>query len=364
MSYKKSGEFISKCRKEMNLTQEELGRKLNYSRNNVSKWETGQSFPDPTTLTNLAEILDVSVEEILYGEIKTKKNNQAIIDNLVNEYKDKYNEFRKSNIMFSISMIVIIILFFSLIYFVFIRGTISVYKLSIDNEQFYMEDSMLLISNDISTLNLNEIKSKNNEKIINIRLYYLYKGNERLILSGENDDYFIEEENLYNEYLLKEIKNSKMFIDITTEVSTYKKIEINVENKFINTKILPKKNIPIGSDVNSDLQDFSDNSILLNYGFTTDDNVYYAKTINENVNIIVNENNIHLTMFDEKNDTIETLDGWIDSNQFLYDKTKQGKSIESSTIITERELDCEKKQCLNINNYAEYLNYLRLLLKK
>lgn len=32
--------------------------------------------------------------------------------------------------------------------------------------------------------------------------------------------------------------------------------------------------------------------------------------------------------------------------------------------LIEQELDCEKKQCLNINNYAEYLNYLRLLLKK
>lgn len=361
MNYNKSGKFIAKCRKEMNLTQEELGKKINYSRNNISKWETGQSFPDPVTLTKLAEILEVSVEEILYGEIKTDKNNQAIMENLVNEYKDKYNKFRRSNILFSVSLIVIIILSFSLIYFIFIRGTISVYKLSLDNDQFYMNNSMLLISNDISTLNLNKIESKKNEKIIKICLYQINKGEKRLILKGDNDHYFIEEKNLYNEYMLKEIKNNSLFMDIITENATYSEIEIHKEKAFLNTKIFPRKTITIGNNENSNKS--LDNSILLNYGFETVDNEYFTKQVDENVSVVINDNKVHLIIYNHKDNTMETLDGWLDSNEFLYAKTSDDKTIDSSTIIPEREIDCDKKECSTINQYAEYLNYLRTCLK-
>ncbi len=46
MNQEKIGNFISKQRKENNLTQEQLAEKLNISKNAVSKWEQGLNLPD------------------------------------------------------------------------------------------------------------------------------------------------------------------------------------------------------------------------------------------------------------------------------------------------------------------------------
>lgn len=64
----KFGVFIAQLRKEKGLTQQELADRLFLSNKAVSKWERGQSLPDITMLTPLAEILEVTVAELLKGE--------------------------------------------------------------------------------------------------------------------------------------------------------------------------------------------------------------------------------------------------------------------------------------------------------
>ncbi len=64
------GENIQKLRKEMGLSQEELGQKILVSRQTVSQWETGQTVPSIDNLVLLKEIFGVSVDGIL-GEEKT-----------------------------------------------------------------------------------------------------------------------------------------------------------------------------------------------------------------------------------------------------------------------------------------------------
>ena len=66
------GKNIQKFRKAKNITQEELAEKLNVTRQAVSNWETDKTQPDVDTLTQLSEALDVTVEELIYGEQKTK----------------------------------------------------------------------------------------------------------------------------------------------------------------------------------------------------------------------------------------------------------------------------------------------------
>ena len=61
----KFGEFVSGLRKEKGITQKELAGKLYISDKAVSKWETGHSVPDITLLVPLAEVLEVSVTELL-----------------------------------------------------------------------------------------------------------------------------------------------------------------------------------------------------------------------------------------------------------------------------------------------------------
>lgn len=73
----KTGEFISRLRKEKGLTQIALANMLNISNRAVSKWENGDGFPDISILPNLAEALDVTVDELLAGERKNTYKPEA-----------------------------------------------------------------------------------------------------------------------------------------------------------------------------------------------------------------------------------------------------------------------------------------------
>ena len=61
------GERITALRKEKDISQTELAKRLNVSRQAVSKWEQGVSSPDTAKLVLLAEILDTEVEYLATG---------------------------------------------------------------------------------------------------------------------------------------------------------------------------------------------------------------------------------------------------------------------------------------------------------
>lgn len=62
------GAFVAQLRKEQNMTQKELADKLNVTDKAVSKWETGKGFPDVKLLEPLAQVLDVSLVELMQGQ--------------------------------------------------------------------------------------------------------------------------------------------------------------------------------------------------------------------------------------------------------------------------------------------------------
>ena len=64
------GERIAALRHEKKLKQDELAEKLGVSPQAVSKWENDQSCPDISLLPLLAEILGVSVDELLSGKAR------------------------------------------------------------------------------------------------------------------------------------------------------------------------------------------------------------------------------------------------------------------------------------------------------
>ena len=68
----KFGAFLSQLRKEKGMTQKELAERLYVSDKAVSKWERGLSLPDIALLQPLAELMEVSVTEMLCGEIIRK----------------------------------------------------------------------------------------------------------------------------------------------------------------------------------------------------------------------------------------------------------------------------------------------------
>ena len=76
------GDQIRNRRKQLNLSQEYVAEQLGVSRQAVSKWETGQSEPTAGNLIQLAEILEISLSELIepqeQEETKIQRENGRI----------------------------------------------------------------------------------------------------------------------------------------------------------------------------------------------------------------------------------------------------------------------------------------------
>lgn len=68
MINKEFGMKVASLRKERGMTQASLAEKLNVSNKAVSRWETGEGYPDITLLLPLAEALEVSADYLLSSE--------------------------------------------------------------------------------------------------------------------------------------------------------------------------------------------------------------------------------------------------------------------------------------------------------
>ena len=82
-------ENLKTLRKQKGFSQEELASRLHVVRQTISKWEKNLSVPDADTLIRLAEILEVSVSELLGSKIETKNGN---VTNDVAEQLSRINE--------------------------------------------------------------------------------------------------------------------------------------------------------------------------------------------------------------------------------------------------------------------------------
>ena len=65
---------LARLRKGKNLTQAQLAELLNISNKTVSRWETGEGYPEISLLPDLADVLDVSSDYLLTVEVTQDKN--------------------------------------------------------------------------------------------------------------------------------------------------------------------------------------------------------------------------------------------------------------------------------------------------
>lgn len=75
-------ENLKTIRKAKGYTQEELAIKVHVVRQTVSKWEKGLSVPDADVLSHIAEVLEVSVSELLGAEIKQEDSKNKVAEQL------------------------------------------------------------------------------------------------------------------------------------------------------------------------------------------------------------------------------------------------------------------------------------------
>lgn len=113
MNQVKIGKFIAQRRKEKNLTQAQLAEKLNITDREVSKWETGKGMPDSSIMLDLCSVLDVSVNELLSGEMIEMKeyNNKSeeLLLKMTQEKEKRDKEFLNMEIFIGILVSIILI---------------------------------------------------------------------------------------------------------------------------------------------------------------------------------------------------------------------------------------------------------------
>lgn len=138
MDAKKFGSFLQTRRRELGLTQSQLGEKLGVTDKAISRWERGVGFPDISLLEPLAAALGLTVVELMRSErmeqeaIPTEKADQAVIETLDLAQEQSRNRFRSRMLTFGLIPLVILVdLFLSMVIDRYLDGPEWVRVLSI-----------------------------------------------------------------------------------------------------------------------------------------------------------------------------------------------------------------------------------------
>ena len=265
MNQEKIGKFIAACRKNKNLTQQQLAEKLGISDRAISKWENGKCLMDISFLKPLSEILDVSVVEILNGEqivneIITQQAEELTL-NSIDYAMIKIKKEKLKNIIIIMCVFIFILIASFIIYKgilllkfysepienyqeiknnLKIKNTINIYKKTID-EKKYLSINNIKIRNDFSDYE-RKIDKEFTQYINKNKFFTISKPEKQYIDRFTSSNMYIysvpninKKNNWFNDadrkYFL--LKN-----DINNDIDFLKYIR---ENYYINNNIFMKK---------------------------------------------------------------------------------------------------------------------------
>ena len=98
MNQEKIGKFIAQCRKEKNMTQQDLSEKLGVSSKTVSNWENGRNMPDLSLFKPLCEELDINLNDFLSGEkVKETEYQKKLEENIIKTINFSNNKLKNKN---------------------------------------------------------------------------------------------------------------------------------------------------------------------------------------------------------------------------------------------------------------------------
>lgn len=107
------GQQIIRYRKQQALSQEELAEKVYVSRQSISNWENDKTYPDIYSLLLLSQIFQVSLDQLIKGDIEKMKYTITQVD--------KKNFERDTKVMVTL-MILLMISSYPLVYFLELLG--------------------------------------------------------------------------------------------------------------------------------------------------------------------------------------------------------------------------------------------------
>ena len=131
MNQEKFASFITQRRKQLNLTQKDIAEKLHVSISAVSKYERGLSYPDITLLEPLSQILEVTIVDLLKGEISHNDLSSLEASDLFLELisKQRLKEYRRKILLSDILYIILLFMTAVTIILLFVNGIIPLSKL-------------------------------------------------------------------------------------------------------------------------------------------------------------------------------------------------------------------------------------------
>ena len=109
------GSQIKKLRNALGLSQEELAEKIYVTRQTISNWENEKSYPDIHSLLALSSIFEISLDQLIKGDIEIMKQEIS---------KEEVRRFNRMGKLFAVLFFASIIIFVPLVVFLKIPGII------------------------------------------------------------------------------------------------------------------------------------------------------------------------------------------------------------------------------------------------
>lgn len=335
----KIGKFISCLRKEKGMTQSELGAKLFVTDKAVSKWERGISLPDISIIEELANVLDVSISELLSGKRgKTKKYTEEDISNIIKTLK------RKQLIRLILLSLIFFIIFISLLFIIFKNIYLGFKYEKVE----YINDNGAqdIIKLGIPKLSFSEQEKENSYSFKNLR------GTK--VLEQELKEY------------LKTLKytNCNNSIYYYNEEENFTIVNYNVENHFFYNTI----SIQLYNDDYCSIQNVKaiQEKIYMNGFLSNNFDHLYGKEDYFQIWMVINSNNsedlkffTHLTAHYTKNGKskiLESSEGYVEvvNDKLIYTRTKIYTRHQSINIPNTSTFEILDNQKLKLND--DYLD--------
>ena len=328
----KLGDIISELRKKKNLTQKDLADKLGISDKAVSRWETGNSFPDLDMLFRISKFFNVSFENLLTARMIDDGTDDELMQDIIKEFNDMNKKHSKRIKIILIILALVSIIFTAVIIFTNTYNRFKVYQVGIESETIAATNGIYVETNIKDTLTINNLQIKDfeikNSDSISIDLYYLKNKKEYIIQNYSSldniiftnfqsyikiDDLSKYIDNLYiritiidaNNKVTKlegklkfalDFSNNKIFIkeeneDLTYEYSSLsidevKEILLNNDFKELSNNILIKRNddnsISYFTDVNKISYSYESSDLKYQYIFNLKVSVLEVHVYDEN----------------------------------------------------------------------------------
>ena len=147
MNQEKIGKFIKDRRLELKMTQKDLADKLGISDRAISKWENGRGVPDVSLLSDLSKVLDVTINDLLSGEVvKKEEYQQKFEENIMNTIDTKIKKENKilKLVLYCIFTLVFLLVMYVSIESIYMKSTINSYPLIQKNysDDIHANDNM------------------------------------------------------------------------------------------------------------------------------------------------------------------------------------------------------------------------------